>query len=841
MLRIFWLSVLTLLLLCGAVEEVTAVNELEDVSQQENSSPSLEKLEMSSDELNISRPSTVLQTSEKESADATTAEDKKISEVTKEEVSTKKIGQGGSIFDHVDDERQSKPNLLLAIPLTLVAILLALHLWWPSTLRAGGPIAQIVVRILPSKLTQPPPFGSTGTLRWQIFTWLYDGQYNQPQNSTSSIMGGKKSRKSRLKGWWTGGGLGPSLKDNQDFVWVPSELSSVDVSDPNKPLPLSQVRSLTAHLHRMESDITSVGSQRPQPKTETVTMTELEFNILQNNIFESEEQQRLKLDRNQNETSWVWMRQFSIELKRSEEAELVRFLLTVTNEEEKGRGNISTEESEQWLHIRTLREENLFETLLEEERGRMRNDEDKNRINLVKQEVMTRKLMSESETDGILEVLTRPQRKLLANDEYGDRIEIEDSEAADRLYALQLVSTLLLSSSETCDRFFIAAEQLVDVEDANRLLIQSHSFDNNRYFSNAASQTTTLCEYLSESSFLVREERRSRGVLKSSFEAGKRIAQFKGLLYEIEINESEIRNELLSTAEIWSFKFNERFCRRFITVECRVAVKTSVSELMEEAFRFHIQSEILVRESIINEHSQQCYEYISLMTSEMKQLDALFAERREAHRKAVEILESEEKEQRTAIIIKESNPREGFAEEFKSSHTEAQSCQNARIKRETAEQYEVIKEEDFIRSEFLKAEVVLRTNFLSEERNGRDSAELMDFINSLSELESVIRNEIFDEENEERQQTRLNEHQIRQIIQEDLIRGRTKRASTGSGSSILRMECVADGAIVRAGVNLRTKQVAVLSKGEILHVIERKGNRGKVHEYGGWVSIQGQV
>ena len=123
---------------------------------------------------------------------------------------------------------------------------------------------------------------------------------------------------------------------------------------------------------------------------------------------------------------------------------------------------------------------------------------------------------------------------------------------------------------------------------------------------------------------------------------------------------------------------------------------------------------------------------------------------------------------------------------------------------------------------------------------GAEAAGFREMLQSVASLEAAVRATLDSEYTEVTAALSSEEFAARAVVQERLIRGGSV-GRIATSSKVVRMRVVADRALVRAGYAKDSKKVANIAKGEIFHIIERKGNRAKLREHNGWVSVVSMV
>eukprot|EP00754_Rhynchopus_humris_P014307 Rhum_TRINITY_DN14382_c13_g1::Rhum_TRINITY_DN14382_c13_g1_i1::g.85355::m.85355 len=194
---------------------------------------------------------------------------------------------------------------------------------------------------------------------------------------------------------------------------------------------------------------------------------------------------------------------------------------------------------------------------------------------------------------------------------------------------------------------------------------------------------------------------------------------------------------------------------------------------------------------------------------------------------------------------------------------EAAAAAAAREAQEVAAQRAVQEEEVVARAAACDAEEDARRTAAEGHAAGRDEATLLELTRSVAEMEGVVRAAAEEEEDSERGGLLKAEFAERSALQDMLIRRshtNSKAASAaavaaggggeGAGEEeagpaaapVVQMRVVADAAQVRASCAMNSKRVSLVHHGEIYHVVERRGNRVRLHEHGGgWLSVQGQT
>eukprot|EP01064_Diplonema_japonicum_P003181 TRINITY_DN12081_c0_g1_i1.p1 TRINITY_DN12081_c0_g1~~TRINITY_DN12081_c0_g1_i1.p1 ORF type:complete len:1053 (+),score=199.40 TRINITY_DN12081_c0_g1_i1:45-3203(+) len=772
---------------------------------------------------------------------------------------------------------KEKPFALIVLPLTVVAIFLALNLWAPNTLVSGGYFASVFAVIIPSFVLQHLGTANEGTYMKMVYKWLSGDQEDIEANRKTDGAATKAHAKSKIKDWWSGGRLGKqaAMGSKKAFTWVPREFSN--------PSP----KETFSHSHsRKEKKKVEAREEASKPSTpqHKPSLQEVNLNLLR--AVEQEELLRTRMEREEGEDRWGLGRQEDTE-HMTILTKAIRMEMRAVQELERAQRAIVVDDWRYALELIGIEKRADWKALVVTmEKDQMQVGESQERDDIAKQEQTTRVTLHEAyEYDYIL-VMTRPDRERLTREEATGRMEVEDDEVGERCFVddsqgVQLMEVLeYLSRRRTMDceaqemdvilshvssiwlqdmgKRETKARNDIDVEHCSGISVMNGQRDLSFL---EARESVNRTKYL-------REERSTRKTVQVQAASGQQLAMIKQTMM-VTISDEEVARSVVLREEEDAFLLHELVCTQEYTVaeegqeRRRVAEeeatvyeeaqlelfnnlatamaheKELLAELHKKALRNIESNETDARNREVSAEEAGWDELIKV--TETSRAQAMQTEQLRMEHIIALIAELLDAEccSRVPIVDEEADGFAPFAEFFEIEKQDALCKQKERSAAEEQERQLVVQEESEIRAIFEKTQKLQWETMLTDETDERDRVEIMGLIGAIVSSEELTRQVEIEAEVGERGELQKQEFGTRTKINEELIRGTSKKTETST--EVVRMIVVSDGAQVRAGKAMQSAKVTVLPKGAIVHVVERVGGRGRLHEYDGWVSVRSQT
>ncbi|KAJ9473742.1 hypothetical protein DIPPA_17118 [Diplonema papillatum] len=792
---------------------------------------------------------------------------------------------------------------ILLIPMTLFVAGVGLQIWAPHWLAAGGPAASaILIFVRPCLPSTAPP---RGTPYHKTYTWLVGseeplrGAEDGARSSMFSARGAGTKAKARIKDWWTGGRLGNAFAvSGRDggagrtagFKWEPVDIEAAQAA---ARAERKQKKERPKKAHPSEA------SRAPGPGAEGhvsptqqraaagIMLTAKEVQALLAQEADNEELLRVRVDREEGEDRWLLARQLAVDGKRVQDKVIRKLVFGLCKDEGEARAGVDSNYHSEFAEVQSSAARSRWHAKAAEARRAVCTAEELGRGALAAAEGAAVSDLASLRRAAHAWIATRPEREAIFRAQAMGRMDVEDDESGQRTYASEAFDQRTLFCVESAERKAVASAHsagrqslLQDLTTARLAGLETDEATARSQLASEASTAFNTTVYLpaQRSSLQVlesegrvscgREEKRARRTAWARREAslaevnvrmglqvleGLSVKTMDGVTRDENDAFFDLTREAAASATFaeeaaqrraWATEEDAAFSaltarhvgelsgilenEKMAAEEAR-RLQRAACDGEESSGRAHVAALEAEAWAVLQQGSAASV--ATAVTSERERLEKL--------RGLIDALARTEASTRQDAEQQEETDRQPFAAAFQQQSDAASALEARRVSREAGERAAVEAAEAAERQLATRAERVHWDALADELRTGQQLAELQDAVAAIAALEEAGRGGVVADEEMERDAAQTSEHGRRMAINEDIIRGVKK--STEVSTDVVRMKVVADEALVRESSALRSRKVGMVTKGDIVHVVERRGVRCKLHEHNGWVSVQGQM